>query len=71
MMEQWGRYKAILVERDAYFLELSRYLHLNPVRAKLVGRPEEYGRSSYGAYLGERKDALVTTDVILGLMGGR
>jgi len=66
-----GRYTAILVERDAYFLELSRYLHLNPVRAELVERPEEYVQSSYGAYVGERKDPLVTTEVILGLMGGR
>ncbi|MFH1777795.1 MAG: transposase [Candidatus Omnitrophota bacterium] len=31
-----GRYKSILVEKDNYFLELSRYIHLNPVRAKLV-----------------------------------
>ena len=41
-----GRYKAILVERDAYFLELSRCLHLNPVRAQMVERPEEYERFS-------------------------
>lgn len=33
-----GRYKAILVERDEYAKELSRYIHLNPVRAKLVER---------------------------------
>ena len=66
-----GRYKAILVERDAYFLELSRCLHLNPVRAQMVERPEEYERSSYGVYVGERKDSLVTTEVVLGLMGGR
>ena len=29
-----GRYKAILVDRDNYLLELSRYLHLNPVRQR-------------------------------------
>jgi hypothetical protein len=33
-----GRHKGIPVERDAYLLELSRYLHLNPVRAKMVER---------------------------------
>ena len=37
-----GRYKAILIDRDSYLLELSRYLHLNPVRAKMVERPEDY-----------------------------
>ena len=32
-----GRYKSIVVEKDSYLLELSRYIHLNPVRAGLVG----------------------------------
>ncbi len=45
-----GRYRAILVERDSYPLELSRYIHLNPVRAKLVGHPSQYPWSSYLAY---------------------
>jgi putative transposase len=47
-----GRYKAILVERDEYGLELSRYIHLNPVRAQMVDRPEAYRWSSYRAYIG-------------------
>jgi REP element-mobilizing transposase RayT len=37
-----GRYKAILVEVDAYALELSRYVHLNPVRAKMVIKLEDH-----------------------------
>ena len=37
-----GRYKAILCEKDSYLLELSAYIHLNPVRAKLVKDPAEY-----------------------------
>jgi len=45
-----GRFKGILVEDDSYALGLSRYLHLNPVRAKMVARPEEYRWSSYRAY---------------------
>jgi REP element-mobilizing transposase RayT len=45
-----GRYRAILVERDSYALELSRYIHLNPVRAKLVDHPSRYPWSSYLAY---------------------
>lgn len=49
-----GRYKAILVERDAYALELSRYIHLNPVRAGLSRRPEEYAWSSYRNYIGQQ-----------------
>lgn len=47
-----GRYKAILLEKDAYALELSRYIHLNPVRAGMVQTPEEYRWSSYQYYVG-------------------
>lgn len=48
-----GRYKAILVEVDEYAKELSRYIHLNPVRAGIVDRPEDYEWSSYQSYIGE------------------
>ncbi|OIO38352.1 MAG: hypothetical protein AUJ72_02695 [Candidatus Omnitrophica bacterium CG1_02_46_14] len=41
-----GRYKAYLIDQDSYFLQLSRYIHLNPVRAKLVQNPEDYRWSS-------------------------
>jgi putative transposase len=41
-----GSYKAILVDMDEYAKELSRYVHLNPVRAKIVETPEEYDWSS-------------------------
>lgn len=50
-----GRYKAILVEIDGYAKELSRYVHLNPVRAKIVHAPEEYPWSSYRDYIGMRR----------------
>ena len=46
------RYKALLVDKDNYLLEVSRYIHLNPVAVRIVGRPEEYRWSSYAAYLG-------------------
>ncbi len=46
-----GRYMAILCQRDAYLLELVRYLHLNPVRAGLAKRPEAWSWSSHRAYL--------------------
>jgi hypothetical protein len=46
-----GRYRAIVVDREAYLLELSRYVHLNPVRAGLVDKPERYRWSSYPGYI--------------------
>jgi putative transposase len=48
-----GRYKAILVERDAYLVELSRYVVLNPVRAGMVSLPGEWPWSSWGAMMGQ------------------
>jgi putative transposase len=47
-----GRYKAIVVEADEYALELSRYMHLNPVRAGMVTKPQDYEWSSYRCYAG-------------------
>jgi putative transposase len=42
-----GRYKAILVQKETYLLELARYIVLNPVRANLVAAPEDWPWSSY------------------------
>lgn len=47
-----GRFKALLVEKESYLLELCRYLLRNPVRVKLVSRPEEYQWSSYRVLIG-------------------
>ena len=46
-----GRYKSIVIEKDSYLLELSRYIHLNPVRANMKERPEDYPHSSYLEYV--------------------
>jgi len=54
-----GRYKSIIVDKDSYLLELSRYIHLNPVRAEIVDSPEEYKWSSFNDYCGSRMDELV------------
>jgi putative transposase len=47
-----GRFKAILVDSDAYLLELSRYVVLNPVRANMVKRPADWPWSSYRSSMG-------------------
>jgi REP element-mobilizing transposase RayT len=57
-----GRYKSILVEQDAYFAELTRYIHLNPVRAKMVDGPEKYDWSSYRAYVQSKKGGCVDVE---------
>lgn len=50
-----GRYKSILVEADEYAKELSCYIHLNPVRAKIVKIPQGYEWSSYSYFIGIKK----------------
>jgi REP element-mobilizing transposase RayT len=50
-----GRYKSICVQKERYLATLSRYIHLNPVRAGKVRRPEEYPWSSYRCYVGMKK----------------
>ena len=50
-----GRYKALLVEADSYIAQVTRYIHLNPVEAKLTKKPESYRWSSYGAYIGKKQ----------------
>lgn len=65
-----GRYKAILVDMDEYAKELSRYIHLNPVRAKIVETPEQYDWSSYKYYIGKQKpDKWIYRDFVLGYFG--
>jgi putative transposase len=56
-----GRFKSILVEADSYFSELTRYIHLNPVKAKIVDSPEKYCWSSYNAYLRNKPDDFIDT----------
>jgi len=54
-----GRYQAIVCDRDSYLLELVRYIHLNPVRAKMVKRPGEWQWSGHGEYLGKDQRGLI------------
>ncbi len=48
-----GRYKSLLIEKDAYLLELSRYIVLNPVKAKICRGAADYRWSSYRHTIGE------------------
>lgn len=67
-----GRYKAILVERDSYLLELARYVVLNPLRAGMVKRLEAWPWSSYLATCGQAPaPAWLQTGWILGQFGQR
>jgi len=61
-----GRYKAILVEKESYLLELARYIVLNPVRANMVKEAEDWPWSSYRKTAGmTRQNDWLTTDWLL------
>jgi putative transposase len=60
-----GRFKAILVDNEAHLLQLSRYIHLNPVVDRLVKRPDDWEFSSYREFIGSRNGTLAKPDVVL------
>ncbi|MDF2472347.1 MAG: hypothetical protein K0R21_129 [Anaerocolumna sp.] len=60
-----GRYNSEIIDDDAYYLETSRYIHLNPVKAHIVTKPIDYPWSSYSAYMGASKCSLVSEGKIL------
>lgn len=60
-----GRYYWSIIDNDRYMLDVSRYIHLNPVRAKIVQRPEDYELSSYSVFIGLREEKLTDSSRIL------
>ena len=67
-----GRFKAILIQKDSHLLEVCRYVVLNPVRAKMVEKPDDYSWSSYLATAGKTKaHPCITTDWVLRQFSGK
>jgi REP element-mobilizing transposase RayT len=66
-----GRYKAILADAQSYLLELVRYIHLNPVRARLAKSASAWRWSGHNAYLGKERIEWLTTDEVLSQFAGK
>ena len=67
-----GRFTGILVDKDSYFLELTRYVVLNPVRAKMVDAAGDWPWSSYEATAGTiAAPGWLATDALLAQFGNR
>lgn len=60
-----GRYNAEIIETDSYILDVSRYIHLNPIKANMVLKPEEYEWSSYSMFIGKKEEKLINSEKIL------
>lgn len=59
-----GRYRGFLCDKDEYLLALIRYLHLNPVRARIAASPDEYKWSSHNDYLSGKANIVDTEQVL-------
>ena len=64
-----GRYKSGLIQNDSYFLQTSRYIHLNPVKANMVSAPQDYLWSSYRVLIGKTKDSITSISKTLSFFG--
>jgi len=67
-----NRFKSILCQEDLYLLELVRYIHLNPIRARLAEDVSGLGRFPYSDHtvlLGKRKNTWQDTQLVLGMFG--
>jgi REP element-mobilizing transposase RayT len=65
-----GRYKAIVCDKEAYLLQLVRYIHLNPVRATIAKKPEDYAWTGHLSYLGKSRDSLINEGFVLEQFSG-
>ena len=65
------RYKSCLVQGDDYFLQTSRYIHLNPMKAKMVAHPEDYRWSSYKSMINLMDDDISIKEKTLSYFGSK
>ncbi len=69
-----NRYKSIVCDEDSYFMELVRYIHLNPLRVKLVkdiNELERYPYCGHGVVMGRREASWQDREYVLGWFGRR
>ncbi len=63
-----SRYTARIIEDERYFLEVSRYIHLNPVKAMMVRTPLDYEYSSYGFFVDRQEELMDGSSLIAALV---
>lgn len=64
-----GRFRSSLISKDEYLLTCSKYIELNPVRAKVADNPQGYYWSSFGAKTSSKKDSLLDEDPLYKSLG--
>jgi putative transposase len=63
------RFRSQPIGKDQYFIQCGKYIELNPARAKLVKKPEDYPHSSYNYYAKGQPNALITKDIYYNDLG--
>jgi putative transposase len=66
-----GNFKSNTIENDPQLMWTSAYIHMNPVKDKMVNSPEQYNWSSYKDYVEERNLPIITRDLLLGIFGDK
>jgi putative transposase len=66
-----GRYHAIVCEKDQYLSALVRCIHLNPVRATLVQKPEQWLYTGHAEYCGSKGGGIIDSRLVLNMLGGK
>ena len=64
-----GRFKSQLISNDIYFMQCGKYIELNPVRAGIVQKPEDYRWSSYNNYAFGQNNLSITEDIFYSELG--
>ena len=65
-----SRFTSHMIKNDLYFLTVSRYIHLNPVKAGIVKKPILYPYSSYACYMGKTYNRMLDTHKVLEYFAG-
>lgn len=64
-----GRFKASVIEPEAYFMRCCRHIEMIPVRAGMAAHPSDYPWSSYAPHVGDRQDALISGHALYWALG--
>lgn len=64
-----GKYHSVIINNVIQMIETSKYIHLNPVRAAITNKPENYQYSSYKTYIGDKNERCVNRDIVLEYFG--
>ena len=62
-----SRYRSIIIQSNTYFMQLTKYIHLNPVEANMVAYPSDYELSSYNTYCKKSVKKWLKTKALLSL----